>query len=145
MTADPKNPNNDPGQAEGSDERYEAVETTLAVASDDPVDVELTGEALKEDGDAENAPGTTREQASGSGSRALTLFLVVVLSLAAAAVGAALGPRILPQESDSGLASLQTPTICVAVRSGVPQKRIRPGRGVDGTHGHPGNQTWFAG
>ena len=108
MTADPKNPNNDPGQAEGSDERYEAVETTLAVASDDPVDVELTGEALKEDGDAENAPGTTREQASGSGSRALTLFLVVVLSLAAAAVGAALGPRILPQESDSGLASLQT-------------------------------------
>jgi hypothetical protein len=108
MTVDPKNPSDDPVDAEGSVEGHESMETTPGVASDDTVEFQPTDEALDKDAAREDSFNEAPEQASGSGSRALVFFLVVALSLSAAAVGAALGPRILPQAPDTGLATLQT-------------------------------------
>lgn len=129
MTADPKNPNDNPVDAEGSDDTHEAVETTLAVASDEPVDVELIEDVLDEDAAQEDGAGPEPEKASGSGSRVLTFFLVIVLSLAAAAVGAALGSRILSQETDPDLASLQIQV--AALQSDVASLKSDPGQDAD--------------
>lgn len=103
MTADPKIPNDDPVDAEGLDQTGPSANTSSAVASDDAIEVEVIEELPNEDVAPEGAA-----QASGSGSRVLPFLLVVMLSLSAAAVGTALGPRILPQKADAGLAKLQS-------------------------------------
>lgn len=129
MTADPNNPNDNPVDAEGSDDTHEAVETTLAVASDEPVDVELVEDVLDEEVVGEDAARPEPEKASGSGSRVLAFFLVIALSLSAAAVGAALGPRILSREADPGLATLQAQV--ASLQSEVASLKTDPAQDTD--------------
>lgn len=122
MTADPKNPNDDTVDVEGSDETDPAADTSSGVASDDVIEVEVIEALPNEDVAPEPAA-----QASGSGSRVLAFFLVVMLSLSAAAVGTALGPRILPQAADAGLATLQSQV--AALQSDVAS--LKSGSGQD--------------
>lgn len=108
MTADPKNPNADIPESEAADEALETVETTVVVASDEPVEGVLTDEAGKEERDVEPPELARPAQESGSGGRGLFVLLVVVLCVAAGASGAVLGPRLLPAISNPGLAALQS-------------------------------------
>jgi hypothetical protein len=114
MTPDPKGPFEGKTTSKDKDAALDAADATLTAGASDSADVVMVDEDAdkkvsddaKETSDGMPEAQPERQQSS-SGGRGLAVFLVVVLSLAAAAVGAALGPRLLNPDAGDDLAAMQ--------------------------------------